>query len=50
MTDGLYRVETLQICAGFYVECGKIIWCAPILRRKLNYWISIAKLVDENVE
>lgn len=43
--DGLYRVETRTICAGF-VKKGPIIEpCAPILRRRLAYWLSFAKWV-----
>lgn len=42
MKDGLYRVTTNYLCAGFIVKDGKIISCAPILRNKINYWITIA--------
>lgn len=38
MRDGLYRVSTSYLCAGFVVEGGVVIRCAPILRRRLNYW------------
>lgn len=46
MKDGLYRVVTRYLCAGFVVENGTIIKCAPILRKKINYWKTIAKLVE----
>lgn len=42
MIDGLYRVLTRHLCAGFVVEHGKVIMCAPILRRRLEYWKTIA--------
>lgn len=40
MRDGLYRVVTPYLCAGFVVEGGKVVRCAPILRRKLDFWIT----------
>lgn len=43
MTDGLYRVVTPYLCAGFVVEHGNVTRCAPILRRKLAYWLTVAK-------
>ena len=43
--DGLYRVVTTYLCAGFVVENGEIVACAPILRRKLGYWRTVARLV-----
>ena len=42
MTDGLYRVSTAYLCAGFVVEHGHVTRCAPILRRKLPYWTTRA--------
>lgn len=42
MPDGLYRVVTSYLCAGFVIENGKVTRYAPILRNKLNYWITIA--------
>lgn len=32
MSDGLYRVVTSYLCAGFVVHDGKMVRCAPILR------------------
>jgi hypothetical protein len=40
--DGLYRVTTPYLCAGFIVEDGRVTRCAPILRRRLAYWQTIA--------
>lgn len=45
MKDGLYQVTTSYLCAGFVVNGGKITRCAPILRRKLPYWTSIARWI-----
>jgi hypothetical protein len=45
MKDGLYRVMTNYLCAGFVVHNGKVIQCAPILRGKLEYWKTIARWV-----
>jgi len=40
--DGLYRVVTPYLCAGFVVQGGKVIECAPILRRRIDYWMTKA--------
>ena len=40
--DGVYRVTTSYLCAGFVVEQGRVTWCAPILRRRLAYWSTLA--------
>lgn len=47
MQDGLYRVTTSYLCAGFVVEGGRVTACAPVLRRKLTYWRTIAKRVPQ---
>ena len=46
MRDGLYRVTTRHLCAGFVVNQGRVIMCAPILRRKLSYWLTVARYVE----
>jgi hypothetical protein len=46
LADGLYRVTTRYLCAGFVVEHGKITMCAPILRKRLAYWRTIAVPVE----
>lgn len=38
MRDGLYRVVTPYFVAGFVVEAGSVIACAPILRKRMSYW------------
>ena len=48
MDDGLYQVTTSYLCAGFVVENGKVTMCAPILRSKLEYWKTIAKLIEKD--
>jgi len=45
MIDGLYRVTTSYLCAGFVVEGGRITMCAPILKAKINYWRTIAERI-----
>jgi hypothetical protein len=43
--DGLYQVTTSYLCAGFVVEGGRVTDYAPILRRKMDYWMTIAKRI-----
>lgn len=45
MKNGLYQVTTNYFCAGFVVKDNKIIQCAPILRNKINYWVTKAVFV-----
>jgi hypothetical protein len=45
--DGLYQVTTRYLCAGFVVKGGKVVDCAPILRRKLGYWVKIAQRIGD---
>lgn len=42
MKNGLYRVATPYLCAGFVIQNGQVMACAPILRRKICYWKTIA--------
>lgn len=42
MRDGLYQVTTPYLCAGFVLEGGVATMCAPILRKRLHYWMTIA--------
>lgn len=42
MKDGLYQVTTRYLCAGFVVRAGRVVECAPILRKRLDYWKTIA--------
>lgn len=50
MRDGLYRVTTAYLCAGYVVEWGQVTLCAPILRQKLPYWQSVAERVPETAQ
>lgn len=43
--DGLYRVETPSLVAGFVVESGRVVRSAPILRRRLAYWLTRAERI-----
>jgi hypothetical protein len=45
LRDGLYRVCTPRLCAGFIVTDGKITAYAPILARRLDYWAGIAEWI-----
>ena len=45
MTDGLYQVTTFYLCAGFVVEGGQITACAPILKKRITYWITVARRI-----
>lgn len=42
MIDGLYIVTTSYLCAAFIVEQGRVTMCAPILKRRLAYWRTVA--------
>ena len=50
MTDGLYQVTTPYLCAGFVIENGRVTQCAPILRKRIAYWMTIAKPVNQTGE
>ncbi len=45
MEDGLYQVVTKYLCAGFVIKSARVTLCAPILRKKFEYWKTIAKKV-----
>lgn len=47
LKDGSYRVTTKYLCAGFCVKNGKVVDCAPILRKKIGYWIKIAERIGD---
>lgn len=50
MKDGLYQVTTPYLCAGFVIQGSQVTQCAPILRKKLEYWKTIAKLIEHEIE
>jgi hypothetical protein len=41
LADGLYAVldDEHGICAGLIVEDGHVVDCAPILRKRLAWWL-----------
>jgi len=45
--DGLYRVENSLLCAGFVVKRGRVVCCAPILRRFIEQYRRIAIRIEE---
>lgn len=47
MKDGLYQVTTGYLCAGFVIKDRKVTMCAPILRNKINYWMTVARWIGE---
>lgn len=47
LKDGLYAVDVQGICAGFVVEGGLVTQCAPILARKLWYWVTKGEWICE---
>lgn len=46
MKDGLYRVVTNYFVAGFVIKDSKLYSCAPILRKKFNYWKTVAEYIS----
>lgn len=52
MPDGTYEVLVYypngdRMCAYFVVENGKVTRCAPILLRKLSYWMTVARSISD---
>lgn len=47
MRDGLYQVTTKYLCAGFVVKQGIVVICAPILKKKLKYWRTVAIFISD---
>lgn len=47
MRDGIYQVTHKGICAGFVIRNGNAVYCAPVLRKKLTWWVTIAKYIGE---
>jgi hypothetical protein len=45
MKDGLYQITTKYLCAGFVIENNEIVMCAPVLKRNIDYWKTIAVLI-----
>lgn len=47
MPDGVYQVDYGNICAGFVIDRGRVIACAPILRRRLAFWLRVGVRVSD---
>ncbi len=47
MKDGVYRVETNYLCAGFVIQAGVLVQCAPVLKKKFAYWKTVAVWIGE---
>jgi hypothetical protein len=45
--DGLYQVTTDYLCAGFVIQDGFLVDCAPVLRKNINYWMTVAIWICE---
>lgn len=48
LKDGLYRVKTPYLCAGFVVRNNRVVYCAPILRNRIHYWTTVAQRMDDD--
>lgn len=38
LADGVYDVTNRYFSAGFAIWQGRLVWCAPILRKRLEHW------------
>lgn len=45
LRDGLYAVVQPTWVAGFVVEGREVTMCAPVLRRRVAWWIKQARWV-----
>lgn len=45
--DGLYQVTAHSFVAAFVIEHGRVVACAPILRRRFVYWQQIAVRIGD---
>lgn len=43
LKDGFYRISRSNFTAGFEVRNGRVVACAPILRRLIKYWVTVAE-------
>ncbi len=49
MKDGLYQVTTPYMCCGFRIINGKVTDCAPMLRKKIDYWITKGVWISDGI-
>jgi len=47
MKDGLYQVAYKGICAGFVLQDGIVVICAPVLRRRIDFWKKVAERIGD---
>lgn len=47
ISDGLYRVDHGTICAGFVIVGGRLVACAPVLRRRWKWWLRQAVRISD---
>ena len=47
LPDGLYGVDTAYLCAAFVVKAGVVVEYAPILRKRLAYWVTVAYRIGD---
>lgn len=45
LPDGLYDVTNDSFSAGFVISEGRVTMCAPILRKRLAYWMTVAERI-----
>jgi hypothetical protein len=45
LPDGVYQVTQPKFVAGFIIRKGKVVRFAPILRKRLGYWMKVAERV-----
>lgn len=48
MPDGLYRVTTRYLCAGLVISGGCVLTAAPILWKRMDYYLTIAVRVGDD--
>lgn len=44
--ETIYQVTTSYLCAAYVVKDGRVVACAPILRKRLAYWMTVAVRVQ----
>lgn len=47
MKKYLYQVTYGSLCAAYVLEDNKVIECAPILKKKIDWWCTRGVLIAE---
>ena len=47
LRDGCYQVTTPYLCAGVVITGGRVTQCAPILQKRLPYWLTVAVRIGD---